>query len=90
MALEIPVIKEIITVPLSAGDNRLAEIFDISVENAGTIRREMKWFPKFSKGLQNSGVIVDIEIFREYITYRGTPQWKKEWEGIKKRRKGAS
>lgn len=87
MALEIPIIKEIVTVPLSAGDERLSEIFDISPNLAGDIRREMKWFPKYSKGLQNSGVIVDIAIFREYFTYRGTPQWKKEWEEIKNRRK---
>lgn len=85
--LEIPVIKEIVTVPLSAGDERLSEIFDISVGQAGTIRREMKWFPTFREGLQNGGMVVDIEIFRKYFTYRGSFEWKKEFSKVKRSRK---
>lgn len=84
MSLEIPVIKEIIIAPLSAKDERLAEIFDISVGNAGTIRREMLDFPEFKKGVQNCGKIVDIATFREYLSYRGTFEWKKEMDKIKK------
>lgn len=84
MTIEIPVIKEVIVGPLSAGDERLAEIFDISVQNAGNIRREMAWFPKFQKGVQNHGMNVDIETFREYFTYRGTFAWQKENKEIEK------
>lgn len=86
MTLEIPVIKEVIIGPLSADDKLLTKLFSISENLAGDIRREMKWFPKYTKGLQNGGIIVDIEIFREYFTYRNSHQWKKEWAEIKKRR----
>lgn len=82
MAIEIPVIKKVIIGGLSAGDKRLAEIFDISVTRAGTIRREMAWFPAYKDGVQNKGKNVDIEIFQKYFTYRGTYEWEKEKKKI--------
>ncbi|WP_416037508.1 hypothetical protein ACL43R_08395 [Lactococcus formosensis] len=86
MPIEIPVIKEVIIARLSADDEVLSQVFSISENLAGDIRREMKWFPKYAKGLQNGGINVDIETFREYFTYRNSHQWKKEWAEIKKRK----
>ncbi|WP_374284161.1 hypothetical protein [Lactococcus sp.] len=82
MTIEIPVIKEVTIPKISADDAILSEIFSITKSNAGTIRREMKWFPKFSKGLQDSGRIVKIDFFDAYLSYRGTGDWKKEMAKI--------
>lgn len=86
MAIEIPIIKKVVIGPLSGDDEVLAKTFSISKNLSGDNRREMKWFPKYAKGLQNGGTNADIEIFGEYFTYRKSHQWKKEWAEIKKKR----
>lgn len=84
--MEIPVIKEVTFPALGADDETLAKIYGITKPNAGTIRREMKEFPKFKKGLYNNGSPAKIKEFGEYFEYRGTHEWQKEWAKIKSRK----
>jgi hypothetical protein len=85
--LQIPVIKEVITVPIAGDDEVLAKMFSKSVNNVGTIRREMKWFPKYRKGLLDGGSVVDIETFRDYLSYRRSHDWEIEMAKIKAAKK---
>lgn len=84
MTIEIPVIKEVTIPKISADDKTLSQIFSISVGHAGTVRREMDWFPKYKKGLQDNGRIARIDAFDAYLSYRGTREWKKEKSEIEK------
>ena len=86
--MEIPVIKEVTMQAIAAPDSIMAKLYGITEGQAGTIRREMKNFPKFKKGILNGGQVSKIIEFGEYLEYRGTHEWKKEMALIKKR-KGA-
>lgn len=84
--MEIPVIKEVTMQAIAAPDNIMAKLYGITEGQAGTIRREMKNFPKFKKGILNGGQVTKIIEFGEYLEYRGTHEWKKEMALIKKRK----
>lgn len=50
----------------------------MSKSSVGTIRREMRDFPSYTKFLRNGGSLVTVKGFDEYLQYRGSWEWKKE------------
>ncbi|APD22774.1 hypothetical protein IPP31_00011 [Streptococcus phage IPP31] len=85
-AVEIVRIKDVIIEKVSANDEELKRIFGCSKRQAGERRREMQKLPSQQKHLLDSGQLVTIKGFYEYLQYRGTKAWKKEMETSKKMR----
>lgn len=86
-AVEIVRIKDVIIEKVSANDEELKRIFGCSKRQAGERRREMQKLPSQQKHLLDSGQLVTIKGFYEYLQYRGTKAWKKEMETSKKIRR---
>ncbi|APD22515.1 hypothetical protein RK851_06925 [Streptococcus pneumoniae] len=84
--VEIVRIKDVIIEKVSANDEELKRIFGCSKRQAGERRREMQKLPSQQKHLLDSGQLVTIKGFYEYLQYRGTKAWKKEMETSKKMR----
>ncbi|VPP02309.1 Uncharacterised protein [Streptococcus pneumoniae] len=84
--VEIVRIKDVIIEKVSANDEELKRIFGCSKRQAGERRREMQKLPSQQKHLLDSGQLVTIKGFYEYLQYRGTKAWKKEMETRKKMR----
>ncbi|HEO2459214.1 TPA: hypothetical protein ACG59B_000987 [Streptococcus agalactiae] len=61
-----------------ANDAFLSQKFCMSKSSVGTIRREMRDFPSYTKFLRNGGSLVTVKGFDEYLQYRGSWEWKKE------------
>ncbi|CNA41972.1 Uncharacterised protein [Streptococcus pneumoniae] len=65
-------IKDVIIEKVSANDEELKRIFGCSKRQAGERRREMQKLPSQQKHLLDSGQLVTIKGFYEYLQYRGT------------------
>ena len=65
-------------------DADMVEHFSISITKAGRIRREMRIFPAYSKGVSPYGQGVIPEIARDFLLFRHTDEYKKEIARIKK------
>nr|DAJ83867.1 MAG TPA: hypothetical protein [Caudoviricetes sp.] len=73
-------IKDVIIEKISANDKELKNIFGCTERQAGDMRREMKKLPSQQKHLRNNGQLVTIKGFDEYLQYRGSKEWKKEFK----------
>lgn len=85
--MEISVVKEVIITPLLLNDKTAAKAFSISEGEAGTYRREMKDIPRWASQLSNFGRLVEAEVFKAYLDYRGSLEWKRELERYRKKKK---
>ena len=73
-------IKDVIIEKISANDKELKNIFGCTERQAGDMRMEMKKLPSQQKHLRNNGQLVTIKGFDEYLQYRGSKEWKKEFK----------
>ena len=87
--MEVMMVKEIIITPLLLNDKTAAQTFSISEGEAATARREMKDIPRWAVQLSNFGRLVDAEVFKAYLDYRGSCEWKEEIERYRKKKKVA-
>lgn len=85
--MEVSVVREVIITPLLLNDKTAAETFSITEGEARTYRREMKDIPRWATHLSNYGKLVDAEVFKAYLGYRGSREWKKELERYRKKKK---
>ncbi|MGT2745320.1 hypothetical protein ACVRW4_08375 [Streptococcus phocae subsp. phocae] len=85
--MEVMLVKEVIITPLLLDDKTAAKTFSISEGEAATARREMKDIPRFTVQLSNFGRLVDAKVFKEYLDYRGSNDWKKELERCRNKKR---
>lgn len=83
--MEVMLVKEVIITPLLLNDETAAKTFSITPEHAGTCRREMKDIPRWNALLSDHGRLVDAKVFKRYLDYRGSAEWKKELETNRKK-----
>lgn len=76
--MEVLMVKEVIITPLLLNDETAAKTFSITPDHAGTCRREMKDIPRWAIQLSDHGRLVDAKVFKAYLDYRGSLDWKKE------------
>lgn len=85
--MEVMMVEKVIITPLLLNDETAAETFSISKSEAATARREMKDIPRWAVQLSNFGRLVDAKVFKAYLDYRGTLEWKREIERYRKKKK---
>lgn len=83
--MEVTLVKEVIITPLLLDDETAAKTFSITKEHAGTCRREMKDIPRWNALLSDHGRLVDTKVFKHYLDYRGSVEWKNELETNRKK-----
>lgn len=75
--------KEII---LPVTDEKLAELTGLSKKAVALYRREMQKLPTQQRHLANGGHMAYLEGFKNYLDYRFSLEWRKEWAKVQKMR----
>ncbi|WP_434170015.1 hypothetical protein VYP57_00195 [Streptococcus agalactiae] len=77
--MEVYTVNKINIAPLLLDDETAASTFSLRTEEVGTIRREMQKMPRWNSQLYNYGRLMEAEVVKSYLSYRGTEEWKKEY-----------
>ena len=78
MGITVTKVEHISITHLLLDDKTAAESFCLTERAIGTIRREMKDIPRWSKYLGNYGALIDAAGMKEYIMQRGSQENKQE------------
>ncbi|MGT2834050.1 hypothetical protein ACVRZC_01670 [Streptococcus hyointestinalis] len=78
--MEVYTVKKVHIASLLLNDETGAQAFSLSPSEMGIIRREMQKIPRWNSQLFNYGRLMDGEVVKRYLAYRGTEEWKKEYK----------
>ncbi|PCH13853.1 hypothetical protein A9Y57_00121 [Streptococcus parauberis] len=78
--MEVCTVNKVNIAPILLNDETAAAAFSLRPDEVGTIRREMQKMPRWYSQLYNYGRLMKAEVVESYLSYRGSEEWKKEYQ----------